>query len=527
VRDKQLLKIKASYKINPEWIKKEKAKLKQKENERKTKLRKRKKEMERLKKLEFAKREKEQIEKFGEAMKKMQKEIDERKKKEKDNAMSKEVLEKKKSTKEESERKKAEAELKKQEAERKKEEAARIKLEQKLEQERKKKIAMEIARKRAERIRKRKFPMDDLKLIEEDKELNVKPPEGLKKPPNYIPYALVSVIPHSQRPTTKTGTPASVINLCTTTSTATITNTINTSANIPSSHTASNYGTMTPSPNGSISSGNRGLISDLLQIYHFFVGDMGYARCFPNTTVPFELKHLFYAVHEIVNGNMKKNKTMPPLINHLFMVLLKVLTIRSNSSSNGGNSESRESEDNGGNSSNTSSLDAECNERSLDADLTKLNNCLSEISLGEIIFCYVDLMERYYSSEASNDPNALQGIPIKWEWDYDDCSSKDDMDIVKEDQGNDTQTTTTAGNSALSVVSESSVEEMSLPDGYGGYVGPPDGALSRAYMKLSRLDPWNLTADELMALLRVMTDDVLGRNPDLSQDIADRCVSSF
>ena len=95
VRDKQFLKIKASYKINPEWIKKEKAKLKQKENERKAKLRKRKKEMERLKKLEIAKREKEQIEKFEEVMKKMQKEIQERKKKEKDSQMSKEDLEKK------------------------------------------------------------------------------------------------------------------------------------------------------------------------------------------------------------------------------------------------------------------------------------------------------------------------------------------------------------------------------------------------------------------------------------------------
>ena len=164
------------------------------------------------------------------------------------------ITNKKKLAKEESERKKAEAELKKQEAECKKKEAERIKLEQKLEQERKKRIAMEIAHKRAERIRKRKFPMDDLKLIEEDKELNVKLPEGLKKPPNYIPYALSSVIPHSQRPTTKKGTPASVINLCTTTSTATIINTLNISANIPSSHTASNYGTMTPSSNGSISS---------------------------------------------------------------------------------------------------------------------------------------------------------------------------------------------------------------------------------------------------------------------------------
>jgi len=49
VKDKQFIKIKASYKINPEWVKKEKNKIRQRENEKKAKERKKKKDMEKLK----------------------------------------------------------------------------------------------------------------------------------------------------------------------------------------------------------------------------------------------------------------------------------------------------------------------------------------------------------------------------------------------------------------------------------------------------------------------------------------------
>lgn len=49
VKEKQLIKIKASYKINAEWVKKEKTKIRQRENEKKAKERKRKKEFEKFK----------------------------------------------------------------------------------------------------------------------------------------------------------------------------------------------------------------------------------------------------------------------------------------------------------------------------------------------------------------------------------------------------------------------------------------------------------------------------------------------
>jgi len=67
----------------------------------------------------------------------------------------------------------------------------------KLEMERQKEEMELLKKQRAERIKKRKFPMDDIKLIEEDKELNVKRPSGINKSP-FLPYALTYVMPHDE-----------------------------------------------------------------------------------------------------------------------------------------------------------------------------------------------------------------------------------------------------------------------------------------------------------------------------------------
>jgi len=147
----------------------------------------------------------------------------------------------------------------------------------------------------------------------------------------------------------------------------------------------------------------------------------------------------------------------------------------------------------------------------LKSDLKKLNNCLSEISWGEIAFCYVDLMEKFYTSDASNDLNALPGHRITLDGNG---GSSDDIDIEGAGQPTDQN---------LSLSSP----DLSEVDGYCGYLGRADGALRKAYVKLLRHDPCNLSADEVIALLRVMTDDVLGMDNNLSRNIAERDEELF
>jgi len=435
VKEKQLVKIKASFKINSEWVKKEKAKIRLRENEKKARERKRKKEIEKIK------------------MESRKKEIE--KKKMEIKVLALEKIRREKEAAEEAKKEKllVVTEERKLELKRRELELQQKRIERE-EAEKKKREALLRAKILAERIRKRKFPMDDLELILEDKVLGVKCPEHVTKQP-YLPYALSSVVPHDERPNSKTTTPNSVINMCTT----------------------------------NISVGNRGLISDALQVYHFFCGDVGYNRSSPLAPT-FSLKHLMNAINEIMSGNAKRAHTLPPLICHLFVVLLRVLT-----------------------SVEVTDEETEGNARNLhlNNDLKKLNNCLSEISWGEMAFCYVDLMEKFYTSDASNDLNALPGHRITLDGIG---GSSDDMYI--ETAGQQTDQTLT-----------SSSPDLSEPDGYCGYLGGADGALHKAYVKLLRLDPCNLSADEVIALLRAMTDDVLGMDHDLSRDIAQRDEELF
>ena len=115
-----------------------------------------------------------------------------------------------------------------------KEEALKIKAKEKVEAAIMKAKIQAKVRCLAEMIRKRKFPINDLKLIVEDKELNVKPPHWIYSLP-FLPYSLSQAYSENQ-PLTKKATPKSIINSCTNT----------------------------------LSSGSRGLISDVLQVYHLF-----------------------------------------------------------------------------------------------------------------------------------------------------------------------------------------------------------------------------------------------------------------
>jgi hypothetical protein len=151
--------------------------------------------------------------------------------------------------------------------------------------------AEEKARKIAERIKKRRFPMDDLKLIAEDKELGVKRPADVTKQP-FLPFTFTSLIPFDDRPPSRKSTSVTIINACT--------------------------ATMSP--------GSRTIVSDALQVYQFFRGDLGYGRLFPHLIPEFNYKHLLYAVNEVLVGNAKKSHLVPPLISYLFYISLYILT---------------------------------------------------------------------------------------------------------------------------------------------------------------------------------------------------------
>lgn len=291
-------------------------------------------------------------------------------------------------------------------------------------------------------LKKRRFPVDDLVLIAEDKELGVKKPADIGKAP-FLPFALHSLLPHDVRPRNKKTTAQSVVTACS-----------------------------TECDTGSSGSGSRGLVSDLIQVYHFFRGDFNYSRLFDKALPEFSLKHLLHASNEIVLGNSKRSRVVPPLISYLFVLALNILTTPT--------SEDWVSSD--------SSDEDRRNFDSLKADCTKLNHGLTDCSWGETLLCYIHAMENFFTTKASVDQNALPGHCITMEDDVGSFATDDDI----------------------------------LPSGYFGYLGPADGSMRKAYQKLMRQDPWYLTAEELISLLRSLCDDILAMKIDLAQEVAER-----
>lgn len=304
-----------------------------------------------------------------------------------------------------------------------------IKIKQKhdddVDKQRKKDVAELLRKERAERLRKRRFPMEDTKLHLEDKELAVKPPDDVKKRPG-LPYVFQLVRDNK--------------------------------------NTAE-----TPSRCQYLDHGSRGLIPDLLQIYHFFRGDVHFSPTDDPIVPEFSLPHLLFAVDEILNGNAKKSRMVPPLICHLFVTCLGLLT------------------------STPIAKEANVYERRLQKDLENLALALGPPSWAEICCQYMEAMERYYTTSASVDPNVLSpGVT--------------DMLFL------------------MKVKSNPDITEIegTLPNGYTGYIGSPNAALAKGHVKLMRHDPWNLSADELIALLRALTEDVLATRPELADDLAQR-----
>ncbi|KAG7338478.1 linker histone H1 and H5 family protein [Nitzschia inconspicua] len=243
---------------------------------------------------------------------------------------------------------------------------------------------------RQERIRKRKFPMDDLKLIEEDKELKI-----VKKLP--------------ARPTLDLAMPH-FPSACRTDST------------------------------------KSGLLDDVLLVYHFFRGDLGWGRLPGQKAVvaPFTLEQWMQCVEQVMKGWAKKARMLPPLMTHLFVVSLQYLVP------------------------------------------AKLQSALTPASWSEVLLLYMDAMERYYTTDASKEPNTIASLGI------------------------DT--------SYLFYASDEPKEEAALegPDPLAPYLS---GIRQKAHSKLEMQDPWTLSAEELLSLLTALVDDVLASSMECSDDL--------
>lgn len=137
---------------------------------------------------------------------------------------------------------------------------------EKVEKERSKK-----GRERLDKLRRRKFPMDDLKLIEEDRELKVK----VDLPPRPPLELALPVFPVKCRSNTK----------------------------------------------------GFGLMNDIMHIYHFFRGDVSWGRFNKQKSLvaPFKLTQWMECITQVSKGWSKKARMLPPLITHLFVVSLQHL----------------------------------------------------------------------------------------------------------------------------------------------------------------------------------------------------------
>jgi histone H1/5 len=282
----------------------------------------------------------------------------------------------------------------------------------------------------AERLKKRRFPMDDTQLHAEDKELKVKPPSKVKPRP-MLPYFWHVPLP-LDHPDRRGKTPGMIL---------------------------------TYSKADFLDVDSRGLVADLLQVYHFFRGDVHFDFNFDEErgqsgsgiAPEFTLRHLICAVHQVLNGQSKKIRLVPPLIVHLFVTSLQILL--------------------SGIGSYSSPTEAH-----MYAELHKyLGSALTPVSWSDICHLYMDAMERYYTTEASLQPNVLETEPLTVEYLL---GKTDTMETTKMEESR-------------------------------GYLGHTNGSLYKAHHKLAKQDPWTLTAEELMALLRALTEDVLALHPEI------------
>lgn len=241
-------------------------------------------------------------------------------------------------------------------------------------------------------------------------------------------------------------------------------------------------------------SGSRGLVPDLLQVYHFWRGDVQFSADGDEQLVPdFTLQNLIYATNEILVGNAKKEHMLPPLITHLFCASLSVLL----------------------------TLDVEESDLSpalkrLFKDLRKyLHPVLTPASWADVCSLYMDAMQRYYSTDASLD-NVLPALNTDMNY----LLGRSDTPLIPMTPAiSDRKRNATPDASEDSGPTRTS---QALPDLYCEYLGSSHCVLNRAYFKLLKSDPWLLSAEELMAILRCLADDILAFCPRVSENLAKR-----
>jgi hypothetical protein len=135
-------------------------------------------------------------------------------------------------------------------------------------------------------------------------------------------------------------------------------------------------------------------------------------------------------------------------------------------------------------------------EKQFNKDLMELKEALGPTSWPEVCCLYIDCMDRYYKSSASQDSSVLPPGVTDLQYLF---RVTDSPDLSHVTNIHDT-----------------------ISEGYYGYLGHPQSSLAKAYEKLCRQDAWLLNAEDLLALLRALTDDILATNPILRTEIADR-----
>ena len=319
---------------------------------------------------------------------------------------------------------------------------------------RKKEEAERKAKERAELLRKRRYPMEDTKLHAEDAQWSI---SNDVPPRPALPYIW----------------------------------------QIPCAGTKLSQAHFAASKVDHLDFGSHGLVPDLLQVYHFWRGDVQIlADAVDEQLVPeFTLQHLLFATNDILLGHCKRAHMLPPLITHLFCVSLSVLL-----------------------NINVDQPDFSPARRKLFQDLHKyLHPILTPASWPDVCSLYMDAMQRFYSTEASDD-NVLPSLNTDMKY----LVGRTESPVVPMTPAVHLDKKHNNSANAKASHTEGDPSSRPLPEFYVAYLGNPHCALHRAYFKICKMDPWMLSAEELMALLSALVNDILGNHTGISENIAKR-----
>jgi len=221
-------------------------------------------------------------------------------------------------------------------------------------------------------------------------------------------------------------------------------------------------------------------IEDVMQIYNVLFGDVHYCTLSnkedeaPEIICPeFSLKQLGMAVAEVQRGSAKRSKCIPPLLAHLFTMLLrKLLSVEGEAESDSDKPSDREFDDKG------SGEDVITKRK---ADFESLADALTPSSCGEIARLYMELMDRI----------SIEHYPTGY---------------LQQEENNP----------------DSKIGNVEPPSPYYGYLGPRSGTLHKAVKKLASIDIWGLDAEEISCMLKTLCDDILSRKGSVAENISKR-----